>query len=77
MNNSINIMKLLFYGYLGLILYLYVKEASELNFRVPLTDKQIHFIVFFILGSIAQVINENYNWKNRSQEWIEFLKKFQ
>ena len=25
----------------------------------------------------SQVINENYNWKNRSQEWIEFLKKFQ
>jgi len=25
----------------------------------------------------SQAINENYNWKNRSQEWIEFLKKFQ
>jgi len=25
----------------------------------------------------SKVINENYNWKNRSQEWIEFLKKFQ
>ena len=25
----------------------------------------------------SQVINENYNWKHRSQEWIEFLKKFQ
>jgi len=24
----------------------------------------------------SQAINENYNWKNRSQEWIEFLKKF-
>ena len=50
-------MKFIFYGYLGLILYLYVKEVSELNLLVPLTDKQLHFIVFFILGSIAQLIN--------------------
>lgn len=57
MNNSINIMKLLFYGYLGLILYLYVKEVPDLNTPESLTDKHMHFIVFFILGSIAQVIN--------------------
>jgi len=29
------------------------------------------------LANQSQVINEQYNWKNRSQEWIEFLKKFQ
>ena len=50
-------MKLLFYGYLGLILYLYVKEVPDLNTPESLTDKHMHFIVFFILGSIAQVIN--------------------
>ena len=29
------------------------------------------------LANQSQAINENYSWKNRSQEWIEFLKKFQ
>jgi len=29
------------------------------------------------LANQSQAINEQYNWKNRSQEWIEFLKKFQ
>ncbi len=29
------------------------------------------------LENQSQVINQNYNWKNRSNEWIEFLKKFQ
>ena len=50
-------MKLLFYGYLGLILYLYVKEVPDLDTPESLTDKHMHFIVFFILGSIAQLIN--------------------
>ena len=29
------------------------------------------------LANQSQAINKNYSWKNRSQEWIEFLKKFQ
>ena len=61
MNKSLNIMKLFFYSYLGLILYLYVKEIPDLNTPESLTDKHMHFIVFFMLGLTAQFINGRSN----------------
>ena len=62
MNNSINIMKLLFYGYLGLILYLYVKEVPDLNTPESLPNKHMHFIVFFILGLWPLKNGDNLNF---------------
>jgi len=61
MKISVNILRIFFYAYLGIILYLYTRPIIELPQQHILSGKHLHFIAFFVLGYMAQLISYNNN----------------
>ena len=63
MKNYINQIKFIFYAYLGLVFFLYVRPITILTKIDSTTGFDIsmpsHFITFFFLGLIAQYLNGN------------------
>tara|TARA_B100000427_G_scaffold131785_1_gene109639 strand:+ start:135 stop:488 length:354 start_codon:yes stop_codon:yes gene_type:complete len=57
MKISINILRITFYFYVAIIFYLYLRPITELPQQDIFSDKHLHFIVFFVLGYIAQMIS--------------------